>query len=192
MCGAYNLLRIKEGDKHLKAFRTKYGIYEYLVMKFASTNSPTSFQNLVNDIFSDLLDFDFVVYLDDTIVFSSSEEENVTHLSTVLSRLSSNSRFSKASKCLFNASSVEYLGYAVFSEVPRCTNQKSSMFLIGLLQETSNNFNNSLPFTTLSVFRMISIQSFHSPTSPRNIQLSPSMRNLLDSFTITSILLYQP
>ncbi|MBW0491188.1 hypothetical protein O181_030903 [Austropuccinia psidii MF-1] len=42
--GAYNLLRIKEGEKHLTAFRAKYGSYEYLVMPFGLTNAPDSFQ----------------------------------------------------------------------------------------------------------------------------------------------------
>ncbi|MBW0476268.1 hypothetical protein O181_015983 [Austropuccinia psidii MF-1] len=51
--GAYNLLRIKEGDEHLTAFRTKYGSYEYLVIPFGLTNAQSSFQNLVSDIFVD-------------------------------------------------------------------------------------------------------------------------------------------
>ncbi|MBW0552437.1 hypothetical protein O181_092152 [Austropuccinia psidii MF-1] len=53
--GAYNLLRIKEGDEQLTAFRAKYGSYEKLVMPFGLTNAPASFQNLVNDIFQHLL-----------------------------------------------------------------------------------------------------------------------------------------
>ncbi|MBW0495174.1 hypothetical protein O181_034889 [Austropuccinia psidii MF-1] len=114
--GAYNLLNIKEGDEHLIAFRTKYGIFEYLVMPFGLTNPPSSFQNLVNDIFQDLLDFYAVVYLDDIMVFSRSEEEHVTHVSTVLPRLRANNLFAKSSKCLFHVSSVEYLGYFVSSE----------------------------------------------------------------------------
>ncbi|MBW0496705.1 hypothetical protein O181_036420 [Austropuccinia psidii MF-1] len=105
--GAYNLLRIKEGDEHLTCFRTKYGSYEYLVMPFGLTNAPASFQNLVNDIFQDLLDVYVVVFLDDIMVFSKSEEEHVTHVSTVLSRLRANNLFAKASKCLFHVSSVE-------------------------------------------------------------------------------------
>ncbi|MBW0482063.1 hypothetical protein O181_021778 [Austropuccinia psidii MF-1] len=56
LCGAYKLLRIKEGDENLPAFRTKYGSYEYLVMPFGLTISPASFQNLFNDILYDLLD----------------------------------------------------------------------------------------------------------------------------------------
>ncbi|MBW0569329.1 hypothetical protein O181_109044 [Austropuccinia psidii MF-1] len=61
LCGAYNLLRIKESEEHLTAFRTKYGSNEYLVMPFGLTNAPASFQNLVNDIFQDLLDVFVVV-----------------------------------------------------------------------------------------------------------------------------------
>ncbi|MBW0548136.1 hypothetical protein O181_087851 [Austropuccinia psidii MF-1] len=50
------------------------------------------------------------------MVFSKSEEEHVTHVSTVLCRLRANNLFAKASKCLFHVSSVEYLGYIVSSE----------------------------------------------------------------------------
>ncbi|MBW0568587.1 hypothetical protein O181_108302 [Austropuccinia psidii MF-1] len=67
-------------------------------MPFGLTNAPASFQNLVNDIFQDLLDVYVVAYLDDIMVFSKSEEEHVTHVSTVLSRLKANKLFSKASK----------------------------------------------------------------------------------------------
>ncbi|MBW0553292.1 hypothetical protein O181_093007 [Austropuccinia psidii MF-1] len=113
--GSYNLLRIKEGDEHFASFGTKYGSYEYLVMPFGLTNAPSSVQNLVNDIFSDFLDF-FLVYLYDIMVFSSSEEEHVKHVASVLQRLRNNNLFSKASKCVFCSSSVEYLGHVVSNE----------------------------------------------------------------------------
>ncbi|MBW0487614.1 hypothetical protein O181_027329 [Austropuccinia psidii MF-1] len=114
--GAYNLFRIKEGDENFTDLRTKYSSYEYLVMPFGLTNSPASFQNLVNDILQDLLDVYAVVFLDDIMVFSKSEEEHVTQVSTVLSRLRANKPFSKASKCIFHVSNAEYLGYVVSSE----------------------------------------------------------------------------
>ncbi|MBW0474413.1 hypothetical protein O181_014128 [Austropuccinia psidii MF-1] len=115
-CGAYNLLRIKEGDENLTCFRTKYSSYEDLVTPFGLTNAPASFQNLFNDIFYDLIDIYVVVYFDDIMVFSKSEEEHFTHVSTVVSRPRANNTFAKASKCLFHVSSVEYLGYVVSSE----------------------------------------------------------------------------
>ncbi|MBW0512445.1 hypothetical protein O181_052160 [Austropuccinia psidii MF-1] len=114
--GEYNMLRIKDGDKHLTCFRTKYGIYEYLVMPIRRTNSPASFPNLVNVIFYYLLDIYVVAYLNHIMVFSKSEEEHVTQVSTVLARLRANTLFAKASKCLFHVSSVESLGYVVYSE----------------------------------------------------------------------------
>ncbi|MBW0546101.1 hypothetical protein O181_085816 [Austropuccinia psidii MF-1] len=114
--GAYNLMRIKEGDEHLTAFRTNYGSYEYLVMPFGWINAPASFQNPVNEIFADSLDVFVVVYLDVIMVLSSSEEEHVKLVTSVLQRLRENNFFAKASKCVFHASSVEYLGYVVSSE----------------------------------------------------------------------------
>ncbi|MBW0576643.1 hypothetical protein O181_116358 [Austropuccinia psidii MF-1] len=98
-------------------------------MPFWLTNAPASFQNLVNDVFYVLLDIDVVVYLDDIIVFSKSEEEHVPHVSTVLSRLRSNNLFAKASKCLFHVSSVEYLADVVSSEGLKMDQEKVQQIL---------------------------------------------------------------
>ncbi|MBW0500974.1 hypothetical protein O181_040689 [Austropuccinia psidii MF-1] len=116
LCGAYNLLRIKEEDENLTSFRTKHGSYEYLVMPFGLTNAPASLQNLVNEIVADFLDIFVVVYFNYIIVFSSSEEEHFKRVASVLQRLRDNDFFSKAPKCVFHASSVEYFGYVLSSE----------------------------------------------------------------------------
>ena len=55
--GAYNLLRIKEGDEWKTTFCTRYGLFEYRVMPFGLTNAPAAFQTFVNSIFKDQLDF---------------------------------------------------------------------------------------------------------------------------------------
>ncbi|QRW17323.1 Retrotransposable element Tf2 protein [Rhizoctonia solani] len=52
----YNLVQIKEGDEWKTAFKTKYGLFEYLVMPFGLTNAPAAFQDMMNKIFRDLLD----------------------------------------------------------------------------------------------------------------------------------------
>ncbi|MBW0542767.1 hypothetical protein O181_082482 [Austropuccinia psidii MF-1] len=82
-------------------------------MPFGFTNAPASFQNLVNDILQDLLYVYVLAYLDDIMVFPKSEEEHVTHVSTVPSRLRANNLLAKASEFLFDVSIVEYLGYVV-------------------------------------------------------------------------------
>jgi Reverse transcriptase (RNA-dependent DNA polymerase) len=51
----YNNIRIKEGDKWKAAFKTNHGMFEPLVMFFGLTNSPATFQIIMNDIFRDLI-----------------------------------------------------------------------------------------------------------------------------------------
>ncbi|MBW0475558.1 hypothetical protein O181_015273 [Austropuccinia psidii MF-1] len=66
------------------------------------------------------------------MVFSSSQEEHVKHVASVLQRLRDNNLFSKASKCVFHASSVEYLGYVVSSDGLKMDSskvQKDSAFI---------------------------------------------------------------
>ena len=68
----YNNIRIKEGDEEKAAFLTNRGLYEPLVMFFGLTNSPTTFQTMMNEIFRDLiLKGKVIVYLDDIIILSS-------------------------------------------------------------------------------------------------------------------------
>ncbi|MBW0461242.1 hypothetical protein O181_000957 [Austropuccinia psidii MF-1] len=155
MHGAYNLLRIEEGEEHLTAFRTKYGSYEYFVMPFDLTNAPASFQNIVNDIFADFLKIFVVVYLDDVIVFSSSEEEHVKQVATVLQRLRDNDLFFKASKCVFHASSVE--PWAILFQVmaSRWILQKFTKSSIGHIPRTSKLFN---PFLALPISIVVSLR----------------------------------
>ncbi|MBW0527980.1 hypothetical protein O181_067695 [Austropuccinia psidii MF-1] len=135
LCGAYNLLRIKEGDEHLTSFRTKYGSYDYLVMPFCLTNAPASFQNLVNDIFADFLDVFVVVYLDDIMVLSSSEEEHVKHVTSVLQRLRENNLFAKSSKSIKALQS--FLGFANFYRCFIKNYSKKITYLTSLLKKDS-------------------------------------------------------
>src|SRR5437016_6230411 len=71
----YNLIWIKEGDKWETAFRSRYGHYEYLVMPFGLANAPATFQNMVNDIFRDMIDMGVVIFLDDILIYSESQED---------------------------------------------------------------------------------------------------------------------
>ncbi|MBW0471719.1 hypothetical protein O181_011434 [Austropuccinia psidii MF-1] len=180
--GAYNLLRIKEGDENLTAFRTKHGIYEYLVMPFGLTNAPASFQNLVNDIFKDLLDSFVVVYLDEIIVFSKSEEVNFTHVPTVLTRLRANNLFSKASTCLCHVTTVEYLGYVVSYEGLKMDQEKFQQILNWPPPRNLKAFQSFLGFTNFYChFIKNYSKKISSLTSFLKIPVAPSMRKLLVS-----------
>ncbi|SPC65773.1 related to pol protein [Ustilago sp. UG-2017b] len=110
---AYNLIRIAKGDEWKTAFGTQLGLYEYLVMPFGLANAPAHFQSFINDIFRDIIGVYVVVYLDDFLIFSDTEESHVKHVTEVLTRLRSNRLFAKLSKCEFHTKTVEFLGYII-------------------------------------------------------------------------------
>ncbi|KAJ1604256.1 hypothetical protein NDA14_007374 [Ustilago hordei] len=98
---AYNLIQIAKGDEWKTAFGTQLGLYEYLVMPFGLANAPAHFQSFINDIFRDIIGIYVVVYLDDFLIFSDTEEAHVKHVTEVLTRLRSNRLFAKLSKSHF-------------------------------------------------------------------------------------------
>ncbi|KAF8758990.1 Chromo (CHRromatin Organization MOdifier) domain [Rhizoctonia solani] len=109
----YNNVQVKEGDEWKTAFRTKYGLYESLVMTFGLTNAPAAFQHFMNELFKDLLDVCVIIYLDDILIYSKDDATHNQHVHKVLRRLMENQLFCKASKCTFHVTSVEYLGIVV-------------------------------------------------------------------------------
>lgn len=111
--GAYNLVRIKEGDEWKTAFRTRYGHFECMVMPFGLTNAPAAFQHFMNDVFRDVLDRFVLIYLDDILVFSDTEEEHRKHVRFVLERLIKNKLYCAPEKCEFSTTSTEFLGFIV-------------------------------------------------------------------------------
>jgi hypothetical protein len=79
----YNNVCIREGDEWKATFCTNMGLFEPLVMYFGLTNSPATFQTMMNEIFKDLITEGVVsVYLDDILIFTNSLEEHsqITHL----------------------------------------------------------------------------------------------------------------
>ena len=75
------------------------------------TNAPTTFQQFMNDIFTDMIDINVIVYLDDILVYSNNLTEHKRHVQEVLQRLCANGLFAHADKCEFHVTSCEYLGY---------------------------------------------------------------------------------
>ena len=73
---AYPLIRMKEGDKWKPAFRTRYGLFESLVMLFGLTNAPATFQNFINNALSPYLDNFATAYLDDILIYSNNLQEH--------------------------------------------------------------------------------------------------------------------
>ncbi len=96
----YNNVRIQEGDKEKAAFHTNRGLFEPTVMFFGLTNSPATFQWMMNDIFRDLIgEGKVTIYLNDILIFSKNLDEHRRIVKRILQRLRENKLFLKAEKC---------------------------------------------------------------------------------------------
>ena len=110
----YNNVWIKEGDEWKGAFITKRGLFEPTVMFFGMTNSPATFQSMMNDYFADMIAQGWaLIYIDDILIFSKDPKEHHERTIQVLKWLGDKDLFLKPEKCIFNAKEVEYLGFIV-------------------------------------------------------------------------------
>jgi hypothetical protein len=109
----YHQVIIKEEDIHKTSFQTRYGHYEFVVVPFGLTNAPVVFMFLMNDIFINYLDRFVIVFLDDILIYSNSEEEHENHLRLVLQVLREYQSYAKLSKCSFYQKQIHYLGHII-------------------------------------------------------------------------------
>jgi hypothetical protein len=94
-------LKIRECDILKSAFILRYGLYEYMVISFGLTNALAYFMYLMNKVFMEFLDKFVIVFIDDILVYSRSEEKHEEHLRLVLQKLRDHRLYAKLSKCEF-------------------------------------------------------------------------------------------
>jgi hypothetical protein len=110
----YNNVWIKEGNEYKAAFRTNRGLFEPLVMFFGMTNSPATFQAMMNDIFHiEVHQGHVLIYLDDILIFDKDLDTHHRHVREVMERLREHKLYLKPEKCEFDKLEVEYLGVIV-------------------------------------------------------------------------------
>jgi hypothetical protein len=109
----YHQIRTHPKDIPKTTFSTHQGHFEYMVMPFGLTNAPAIFQNLMNQLLHKYLRKFILVFFDDILLYSKTEQEHQEHLQTVLEVLRKNQLFVKKSKCVFVQPQVEYLGHII-------------------------------------------------------------------------------
>ena len=107
----YNNVRIKEGDEWKAAFVTLEGSFEPTVMFFGLTNSPATFQAMMNELLRDLTNMGKVaVFIDNVIIGTETEEGHDELVAKVIKRLEENNLYVKPAKCKWKVREVEFLG----------------------------------------------------------------------------------
>ena len=109
----YHQLRIREADISKTAFQTRYSYFELLVMPFGLTNAPVAFMNLMNRVFWSHLDRFIVVFINNILIFSRTQEEHVEHLRIALQILRDHGIYAKKEKCDFLMMEIKFVGLIV-------------------------------------------------------------------------------
>nr|GEU58095.1 hypothetical protein [Tanacetum cinerariifolium] len=109
----YHQLRAHEDEILKTAFKTRYGHFKLTVIPFGLSNAPAVFMDVMNRVCKPYLDKFMIVFMDDILIYSKTQEEHVEHLRLVLELLKKEKLYAKFSKCEFWPREVQFLEHVI-------------------------------------------------------------------------------
>jgi hypothetical protein len=116
ICSGYHQVRMHPDDLEKTTCRMHQGLFEFLIMLFGFTNTPITFQALLNEVLKPFLCHFVLVFFDDILIYNFSWMKHLRHVHLVLTMLQEHQLFLKHSKCVFSMQEVAYLCHVISEE----------------------------------------------------------------------------
>ncbi|GJX88135.1 RNA-directed DNA polymerase [Tanacetum coccineum] len=156
-------IRMRHGDEWKTAFKTRDGLYEWMVMPFGPSNAPSTFMRLMNQVFRPFIGHFVVVYFDDILIYSSSLEQHLSHLRQIFSVLRAQKLYANGKKCHFLVTEVTFLEYIVTGSGIKMDPAKVEVIISWPTPSTIHDIHS---FHGLASFYRRFIQNFSSIIAP--------------------------
>jgi Reverse transcriptase (RNA-dependent DNA polymerase)/RNase H-like domain found in reverse transcriptase len=159
----YHQIRMRPGDEWKTMFKTRDGLFEWLVIPFRLSNALSTFMRLMNLVFKSFIGRFMVVYFDDTLVYNTGAAEHLEHFCQVFEVLAEQKLYINLKKCEFLTSGLVFLGYVVSAEKFHVEPSKIDMILSW---PTPANIHDIRSFHGLASFYRRFIRDFSTLISP--------------------------